>query len=84
MRRGRAGGSPGGAERLARKSAEGCRRNGRDGGSRSAGGRHRDLGDITDILFMQGRLDEQYMRHWAKELGVAEKLEQLLKESREM
>jgi predicted nucleotidyltransferase len=47
-------------------------------------GRHRDLGDVTDILFMQGRLDEQYLRHWAKELGVADKLEQVLTESREI
>jgi predicted nucleotidyltransferase len=47
-------------------------------------GRHRDLGDVLDVLFMQGLLDEEYMRGWAKELGVVDKLEQVLKESREM
>ena len=47
-------------------------------------GRYRDLGDVSDVLFMQGQLDDDYMRHWAKELGVLDKLEQLLKESREM
>jgi hypothetical protein len=49
-----------------------------------AAGRHRDLGDVLDILFMQSQLDEEYLRHWANELGVADKLEQVLKESREV
>ncbi len=45
--------------------------------------RYRDFGDVMDVLFMQGQLDEDYMRHWAKELGVLDKLEQVLKEARE-
>jgi hypothetical protein len=46
--------------------------------------RLRDFSDAGDVLFMQGQLDEAYMRHWAIELGVLDKLEQVLKESREM
>jgi hypothetical protein len=45
--------------------------------------RPRDYLDAKDVLFTQGQLDEEYMRHWASELGVADKLEQLLKDSRE-
>lgn len=41
-------------------------------------GRPRDLGDIGDILFVQGQLDENYLRRWATDLGVAESLEQVL------
>jgi hypothetical protein len=33
---------------------------------------------VQDVLFTQGDLDEAYMRRWAKELGVAEKLEEVL------
>jgi len=40
--------------------------------------RPRDLIDVQDVLFTQGDLDEAYMRRWAAELGVAEKLEDLL------
>jgi len=40
--------------------------------------RPRDIGDIEDVLLAQGDLDEAYMRQWAKELGVAEKLEEVL------
>ena len=40
--------------------------------------RPRDLIDVQDIFFTQGDLDEAYMRRWAKELGVAEKLEEVL------
>lgn len=47
-------------------------------------GRHRDLGDVLDILFTQGRLDEGYLRHWAQKLGVLDKLEQALKEAQEI
>ena len=43
-------------------------------------GRPRDLLDIKDILFMQGQLDEGYMRRWAAPLGVSEQLEQALTE----
>lgn len=45
--------------------------------------RPRDLGDVGDILFMQGQLDDDHMRRWAKELKIAEKLEQVLAEHRE-
>jgi hypothetical protein len=40
--------------------------------------RRRDLVDVADILFMQGQLDETYMRKWAKTLGVADALESAL------
>ena len=40
--------------------------------------RPRDLIDVQDVLFMQGQLDEAYLRRWAKPLGVAEKLEEAL------
>jgi len=43
-------------------------------------GRPRDLLDIKDVFFMQGQLDEAYMRRWAGPLGVAEHLEQALAE----
>ncbi|XZE20380.1 DUF6036 family nucleotidyltransferase [Pirellulaceae bacterium SH449] len=36
--------------------------------------RPRDLGDISDIIFVQGELDEKYMRHWASKLGIEERL----------
>jgi hypothetical protein len=40
--------------------------------------RRRDLVDVADILFMQGQLDEAYMRKWATELGVVDALEHAL------
>ena len=43
-------------------------------------GRPRDLGDVTDVLFMQGELDKGYMRRWADELGVRQKLDDALSE----
>lgn len=43
-------------------------------------GRPRDLGDIADIRLVQGDLDEPYMRTWAAELGIADRLEQVLSE----
>ncbi len=42
--------------------------------------RPRDLADIGDVLFTQGQLDEVYLRKWAEELGVLERLEQVLEE----
>jgi len=42
--------------------------------------RPRDVADIGDILFTQGQLDQTYMRHWADQLGVLDKLEQVLAE----
>jgi hypothetical protein len=43
-------------------------------------GRARDIADIGDVLFTQGELDETYMRHWADQLGVLRKLEEILAE----
>lgn len=43
--------------------------------------RPRDLIDVSDIFFMQGQLDVSYMRKWAKELGVADKLEKAIVDS---
>ena len=42
--------------------------------------RPRDIGDVQDILFVQGQLEEQYLRHWADELGVRPQLETALTE----
>lgn len=41
-------------------------------------GRPKDLIDISDILFIQGQLDENYLRHWAMVLGVSAALEKSL------
>ena len=43
-------------------------------------GRTRDLLDIQDVLFTQGQLDEQYMRHWANALKISDRLQQALEE----
>jgi hypothetical protein len=40
--------------------------------------RTRDLVDVADILFMQGQLDEAYLRTWADKLGVLDALEHAL------
>ena len=40
--------------------------------------RPRDLLDVTDILFVQGQLDEEYMKHWAQRLGIPERLQNAL------
>ncbi len=37
-------------------------------------GRPRDLGDIQDILLVQGPLDQAYLQSWSKELGIHERL----------
>ena len=42
--------------------------------------RPRDIADIGDILFTQGRLDEAYLHHWAGQLGVVDELERVLAE----
>jgi hypothetical protein len=44
-------------------------------------GRPRDIADIGDVLFIQGRLDEAYMRQWAATLGVLDALERSLNDS---
>ncbi|MEX1026679.1 MAG: DUF6036 family nucleotidyltransferase, partial [Candidatus Paceibacterota bacterium] len=36
--------------------------------------RPRDIGDIFDVFLAQGQLDEEYLRKWAAELGVADRL----------
>ena len=43
-------------------------------------GRPRDYADIADIRFVQGQLDEDYLRQWARELGVQDALERVLGE----
>ena len=43
--------------------------------------RPRDLLDVADVLFVQGPLDEAYLRHWADKLGVCPQLEKSLAES---
>jgi hypothetical protein len=43
-------------------------------------GRPRDLGDVTDVLFIQGSLDETYLRRWARELRISDQLEKALAE----
>jgi hypothetical protein len=40
--------------------------------------RPRDIGDVQDILFIQGQLDESYMKRWAVELGIADRLTSIL------
>jgi hypothetical protein len=45
--------------------------------------RPRDIGDIADILFMQGELDEAYMQKWSRPLGVEAQLTKVLEESRQ-
>ncbi|HVT28779.1 MAG TPA: DUF6036 family nucleotidyltransferase [Lacipirellulaceae bacterium] len=40
--------------------------------------RPRDIADVADIVTMQLSLDADYLRHWADELGVRERLEQVL------
>lgn len=36
--------------------------------------RPRDIADVYDVLFIQGGLDEGYMRTWAGRLGITERL----------
>jgi predicted nucleotidyltransferase len=43
--------------------------------------RPRDWGDIADVFFIQGWLDTDYMRSWAKKLGVGEQLEKAIADS---
>jgi hypothetical protein len=43
-------------------------------------GRPRDLLDVQDILFTQGQLDETYLRRWAVELGVSDRLGESLRD----
>lgn len=41
----------------------------------------RDLIDVADILFVQGELDQDYMREWSRPLGIETPLEQILASS---
>lgn len=42
--------------------------------------RPRDFADILDVRFMQSDLDETYMRRWAEQLGITDRLERALSE----
>ncbi len=41
----------------------------------------RDLIDVADILFVQGELDQDYMREWSRPLGIETPLEKILASS---
>lgn len=43
-------------------------------------GRPRDIGDILDVFLAQGELDEDYLRTWAVELGVEQRLRKVQSE----
>ena len=43
--------------------------------------RPRDVGDISDILFVQSELDHAYIRKWAGPLGIETQLEKVLDDS---
>lgn len=45
-----------------------------------AAGRPRDRIDVQDLLITLGALDEPYLRKWGAELGIADKLEEALRE----
>jgi len=45
-------------------------------------GRQRDLADVSDILMLNLSCDEDYLRHWADVIGVRDKLEQVLRETK--
>jgi hypothetical protein len=45
--------------------------------------RPRDLADVGDVLFTQGDLDQAYLRHWATELHVRERLDDVLRTASE-
>ena len=40
--------------------------------------RPRDLLDVADILFTQGQLEEAYLRHWAVDLEIRDRLTEAL------
>jgi len=42
--------------------------------------RPRDIGDIGDVLFTQGQLDLTYLRDWAEQLGLLDRLELALRD----
>jgi predicted nucleotidyltransferase len=42
-------------------------------------GRPKDKVDVGDVLFIQGQLDESYLRHWGSQLGISTALEESLR-----
>lgn len=46
-------------------------------------GRPKDQLDVADVFFVQGTLDESYLRTWAGRIGIAEALEDALKQHRD-
>lgn len=46
--------------------------------------RARDTADVLDVLFTQGQLDEDYLKHWADHLRVRKRLEDVLAQNRDM
>ncbi|MDZ4687542.1 MAG: nucleotidyltransferase [Planctomycetaceae bacterium] len=43
--------------------------------------RPRDIGDIIDVRFAQGDLDETYLREWAGRLKIAERFDEIWRET---
>lgn len=43
--------------------------------------RPRDRLDIADVRFMQGELDEAYLREWASRLGITQQFEEIWRET---
>ncbi len=43
--------------------------------------RPRDIGDIMDVRFTQGALDEPYLRTWAARLQITEQFEEIWRET---
>lgn len=46
--------------------------------------RPRDLGDVADVLFVQGQLDQIYLHLWAAQLGITPRLETALQQNKEV
>lgn len=44
--------------------------------------RPKDRTDVADILFIQGNLDEAYLRVWAERLGVVAALDEAIRQNR--
>jgi hypothetical protein len=42
--------------------------------------RPRDVADVGDVMFVQGQLDVGYLRNWAAQIGVSDRLEAALRE----
>ncbi len=48
---------------------------------KSLANRTKDRLDVNDVRFMQGDLDEGYLRHWAGALGIAAQFEEIWRET---